>query len=205
MHKLYFDGAASPNPGQMGLGVSVQDNTDIEIAFGSKPAGFGTNNEAEYKALIWGLEESLHLGIDSICAFGDSQLIVNQVSGKWEAGEKLISLKHYAVELAGQFKEFDIRWVKRANNHRADELSKRGLTLREKEFTSKFKAPNAGYTEPLFLMRLAGKKVIFIESGAIVIIDLITKRCGCHEFRRTGQCKHMSALKTALGVRSCKV
>ena len=121
----WFDGSCNPNPGPMGIGVVIlsPDGDPIEL---SKKPGHGTNNIAEYMACIVAMETALERGATGMFLRGDSQLIVQQVSGVWRVNNQvLIQLHQRACELATQFKEFKISWVPREQNKRADALSTR--------------------------------------------------------------------------------
>ena len=90
-----------------------------------------TNNEAEYEALIYGLELLKHLGIRLLKVRSDSKLITEQVVGRFEAKE--LRMKAYfdrASALSRQFHSFSIEQVPQELNQRADELAK-GAALGE--------------------------------------------------------------------------
>jgi len=83
MFRAYSDGFCKPNPGTMGIGgvILEGDRTLVEICENHGP---GTNNLAEYLALIAMMKKSLELGINKISAFSDSELLVNQVNMKYK-------------------------------------------------------------------------------------------------------------------------
>ena len=134
MHFGFFDGATNGgNPGPIGVGFCIYDNSQ-ETIIGSGPGPFGTNNEAEYMSLIWLMETAADAGIRALCIYGDSQLIINQVTGKWTASEKFQAYIGRFHELKERFTEgFSISWIKREKNKRADQLSKHGISLNEKK------------------------------------------------------------------------
>lgn len=137
MYFAFFDGSTErANPGRIGVGFCIYHNK-VEVALGAGPEGFGTNNEAEYAALVWLLETAVDLGIKDIHVVGDSQLIINQVVGKWQVGQKFKKVVSRISELKSQFQNICFTWVDRKKNARADALSKRGLQLEEKNFLSK--------------------------------------------------------------------
>jgi len=84
-----------------------------------------TNNTAEYTALLTGLKSAIHLGIRNLHAHGDSQLVVNQVLGKWSCNAPhLRRLLQQVVDIVRRrFTYFDISHVRREDNWRADELA----------------------------------------------------------------------------------
>ena len=90
-----------------------------------------TNNEAEYEALIYGLELAKHLGVKLLKVRSDSKLIAEQVDGRFETNKS--RMKAYydkASALSCQFWSFSIEQVPRELNQRADEFAK-GATLGE--------------------------------------------------------------------------
>lgn len=124
-----FDGASRGNPGPAGIGYRVlPDGDGVE---GHDYIGEATNNEAEYEALIQGLESTLEKGYTDVIAEGDSQLVVRQVRGQYNVGaENLVPLYEQARELVEQFDRFEIRHVKRAKNEGADDLANEALDER---------------------------------------------------------------------------
>jgi ribonuclease HI len=78
----WFDGAADPNPGEASIGGLLvgPDGERVEI---SARVGHGTNNFAEYCALIAVLKTAVERRVTNIVVHGDSQLVVNQVNGEW--------------------------------------------------------------------------------------------------------------------------
>jgi ribonuclease HI len=78
---LYTDGASRGNPGHSSGGVLIVDGSGKTIFEGGTYFGVGTNNEAEYKALLAGLEKAASLGADEIICHMDSELVVKQLSG----------------------------------------------------------------------------------------------------------------------------
>lgn len=128
--KCFFDGSANPNPGQIGLGVVFYDQEGVEVLSASANAGVGTNNSAEYKALIWAMELALKEGFIDVHYFCDSQLVTNQVMGRWEVNNADLKAHHIEVQrLLCQFNWCKVEWLERRFNARADQLSKEGATL----------------------------------------------------------------------------
>lgn len=140
MYLLQFDGAADPNPGKasgayvlFGPPVVEKDwlvRNVIEEGFTYIP--HATNNEAEYKGLILGLEKALEHKVEAIKIEGDSMLVVNQVQGLWRVKEpRLVKLHASAVKLLQQFKQKTITHIPRERNEDADRLSKEGLQAKQ--------------------------------------------------------------------------
>jgi ribonuclease HI len=87
------------------------------------------NNVAEYEALVHGLKLAKEIGIRRILCFGDSDLVVHQVSGDWDAN--MASYRFYVQQLCGFFEGCEFHHVPRANNDEADRLSKIGSTKQD--------------------------------------------------------------------------
>ena len=120
---VYTDGACRGNPGPMAIGASIQDDTGKELATVSNLIGDGTNNIAEYRAVIAGLEKAKSLGAREIELRIDSKLVVEQLNGRYKVKNERLKLLHaQALELLSQFK-FTVVHVPREENQRADELA----------------------------------------------------------------------------------
>jgi ribonuclease HI len=119
---IHFDGGARPsNPGPAAIGYTVEAEDWSDE--GSVHLGKATNNEAEYRALIRGLEVASKKGCTEVEARGDSQLIVRQVTGDWQTKEpRLRELRDRVRELAEEFEQFEIRHIPREENWEADAL-----------------------------------------------------------------------------------
>ncbi len=125
-YELYTDGASKGNPGDAGIGFVIKkDNFPIEEV--SKYIGKTTNNVAEYTAFIEGLKRLQKLGIDEVCVFSDSELMVKQVNGIYSVkNEQLKKLYLEAKNLIKNFKKFKLTHIPREKNTEADRLSKQG-------------------------------------------------------------------------------
>jgi ribonuclease HI/probable phosphoglycerate mutase len=122
---LYCDGASFGNPGPSGIGVVLEIGD--EVVEHSEDIGWGTNNEAEYRALITGLRMALDRGVDVLHVRADSQLIVRQVTGEYKIKKKeLQRLALQARSLVERFASVKFEHVLRDLNERADALSKAG-------------------------------------------------------------------------------
>ena len=125
---IHFDGGARPsNPGPAAIGYTIE--AEDWSGEGSEPLGKATNNEAEYHALIRGLEAASEKGCATVEVRGDSQLIVNQVTGEWDTNEQhLRELRDRAQEVADEFEQFEIQHIPREENREADELVDRAFS-----------------------------------------------------------------------------
>lgn len=125
---LFADGGARGNPGPAGIGVVLKDSRGKVLGEIAEPIGTATNNIAEYKALIAGLELALESGVSELDVCVDSKLVMQQVQGNWKIrNERLRALAARAQGLSSKFESFSIRHVPRAENERADELANIGM------------------------------------------------------------------------------
>ena len=127
-YKLFFDGCSKGNPGLAGAGAVIyKNNQEIwaeSIFVGEKK----TNNYAEYSGLILGLIKAIELNIHSLIVIGDSQLIINHMTGKYQCkSSNLLSLYETAKNLEKKIDKIEYKHVLRNLNKRADELSNLGL------------------------------------------------------------------------------
>ncbi|QDZ19678.1 ribonuclease H-like protein [Chloropicon primus] len=124
-HVIQFDGGARGNPGIAGAGVVLfSPEGDIvekkSLFLGERV----TNNQAEYQALIMGLQLGLDLGHTKLEVEGDSELVINQVVGNYEVNnKKLKALMKKVVEVLEQMEDIVIRHIPRDQNKIADELA----------------------------------------------------------------------------------
>lgn len=133
---LHFDGSCEPeNPGgNMGFGfILKQGSLPLHSEHGFKPASpANSNNVAEYMALNAGLQWLLNEGFanDEIEVFGDSTLVINQMSKAWRAkGGMYFSEYQRAVKLRDQFTKISFQWIRRDQNKEADQLSRSDASL----------------------------------------------------------------------------
>lgn len=125
---LHTDGGARGNPGPAGIGVVLADEHGDVIADIARGIGATTNNVAEYRALIAGLELALERGIAELDVYLDSKLVVSQVLGEWKIkDERLRALAAKAQILMGKFDAITIQHVRREQNAAADALANQGM------------------------------------------------------------------------------
>ena len=121
---MYTDGASKGNPGPASIGVLIQDAEGITLAEVSERIGTATNNEAEYIALIRGLEEAKLLGIDRLRWRTDSELAHRQWTGQYKVrSPRLQGLYAKAKLLASEFEAVVPEHVHREGNSNADSLA----------------------------------------------------------------------------------
>ena len=131
-YSLFIDGAAEFDedlkPNNAGIGGLINKGDELVYSF-SENIGIRTNNEAEYSALIKGIKACLDYKIYHINIFSDSELVVNQVNGKYKLKDpKMIKLHAEVAKLCSELESWTISHVPREQNEEADHLSKIGLT-----------------------------------------------------------------------------
>lgn len=123
------DGGARGNPGPAGYGAVVWSPDRGTVLAESKAAiGRATNNVAEYRGLIAGLEAAAEVGATDVDVFMDSKLLVEQMSGRWRVKHPdLTPLHRRAGELARTFQRITYTWIPRADNSHADRLANEAM------------------------------------------------------------------------------
>jgi len=120
---VHVDGGARGNPGPAAIGVVVSEPDGTVIDELGEQIGVATNNVAEYKALIRGLERARALGADEIEIVNDSELVARQLTGAYKVKHPAMKPLYLdAIEALRGFGAWRIRSVPRAQNARADEL-----------------------------------------------------------------------------------
>jgi broad specificity phosphatase PhoE/ribonuclease HI len=123
------DGGSRGNPGPAGYG-SVVFSADRSTVLGERKEAIGlaTNNVAEYRGLIAGLEEAERVGATEVAVAMDSKLVVEQMSGRWKVKHPdLIELNGQARAIASKFQRVTYAWIPRARNAHADRLANEAM------------------------------------------------------------------------------
>jgi probable phosphoglycerate mutase len=124
---VHCDGGARGNPGPAGIGAVVTDpsaSPPAVVATVSESIGTATNNVAEYRALIAGVDAARRLGAREVEVRADSKLVVEQLAGRWRVKQAHLRPLHaQALELLGAFDRFELRHVPREQNADADALA----------------------------------------------------------------------------------
>ncbi len=126
--KLSTDGGARGNPGPAAYGyvLETEDGTVLEAR--GEAIGIATNNVAEYRALIAGLEKAAELGVDELEVVSDSELVVKQMRGEYRVkNEALRELSLDAAALARRVGKVRYTAVRREHNELADRLVNEAL------------------------------------------------------------------------------
>ena len=128
---LFIDGASKGNPGAAGIGVLLTDPDGVMVAEIGEGIGQTTNNVAEYKALIRGLEEARARGAKRVTVHTDSQLMARQMEGRYKINAPhLRALQAEAQALCRLFSGgVTLTHILREGNARADQLANQGARL----------------------------------------------------------------------------
>jgi ribonuclease HI len=121
---LYFDGCSKGNPGKAGIGAVIYAEDEEVWADCSYIGDKVTNNQAEYNALILGLNKAIQMNITTLLVRGDSLLVIKQLCGSYKVKSmELLLLYNKVNELTKQFNNIKFEHVYREYNKRADKLS----------------------------------------------------------------------------------
>jgi ribonuclease HI len=125
---LHVDGGARGNPGPAAIGVVISEPGGEVLEEVGETIGVATNNVAEYRGLLRGLERAAALGASGVEVINDSELIAKQVNGLYKVKHPVMAELHAQARtaLAG-FDRWSIRSVPRAQNAAADALVNRAL------------------------------------------------------------------------------
>jgi ribonuclease HI len=120
---VHVDGGARGNPGPAAIGVVITAPEGEVLDEIAERIGVASNNVAEYRALLRGLERAAALGASEVEVVNDSELVAKQLNGAYKV--KHPSMKPLFLEAIGALKQFQhwkIRSVPRAQNAHADAL-----------------------------------------------------------------------------------
>ncbi len=132
--RIFTDGASRGNPGEAGIGVLIEDSSGNRLREIRRYLGKATNNQAEYTALLIGLQVCREMGAEDISVFADSELLVKQMKGEYKVKHPLLlPLYTEAKKLTSGLKKFRITHIPRAKNAHADALANEAI---DKKITS---------------------------------------------------------------------
>ena len=121
--RLSTDGGARGNPGPAAFGYVLEAPDGAVLAAHGERIGVATNNVAEYRALIAGLEKAVDLGVDELEVVSDSELLVKQMTGEYRVkNAALQDLSLEATRLARRIRAVSYTAVRREHNELADRL-----------------------------------------------------------------------------------
>ncbi len=125
---VHVDGGARGNPGPAAVAAVLADPDGAVLEERSETIGRATNNVAEYRALLLGIERGRALGAKELELVGDSELIVKQVRGEYRVKDATLrQLRARVVAALADFDRWSIRNVPREENEHADRLVNEAL------------------------------------------------------------------------------
>lgn len=129
--KLFADGGSRGNPGPSASGFVIYNMGNNVVKKEGIYVGVTTNNQAEYKALIFGLQAAIELGVKDLEVYMDSLLVINQVQGIWKINNLELKPLHAEIlELVKNFDKIKLSHVPRALNKDADAMVNECLDAR---------------------------------------------------------------------------
>jgi probable phosphoglycerate mutase len=130
--RLFTDGGARGNPRPAALGYVLEAEDGTVLAAHGEAIGVATNNVAEYRALVAGLERAAELKVGEVEVVSDSELLVKQMTGEYRVkNEALRELSLEAARLARQVGKVRYTAVRREQNELADRLVNEALDAAE--------------------------------------------------------------------------
>jgi ribonuclease HI len=125
---VHVDGGARGNPGPAAIGVVVSAPDGAVLDEFAERIGVATNNVAEYRALLRGLERAASLGAREVELINDSELVARQLTGVYKVKHPAMKpLYEEAMTALRGFDTWKIRSVPRAQNAHADQLVNEAL------------------------------------------------------------------------------
>lgn len=189
------DGSCIPNPGKMAIGVVIYQDGQL-LKKVNEIIGNGTNNIAEYQAVIRGLEEIKNTPASVIEFYCDSQLVIKQLNKQYRVKNKKII--HLYKEIQELLKEIQVPvffiWNRREENQLADHLARKLLIQEEQNKRAlASKDLTVSQKENLFLIKSSKSKKTYH-------VDLRIPECDCYDFQKNCrkwnlECKHIVAAR----------
>ena len=126
--RLSTDGGARGNPGPAAFAYVLEAEDGTVLAAHGEAIGVATNNVAEYRGLVAGLQKAAELGVDDLDVVSDSELLVKQMRGEYRVkNEALRELSIEAARLARRIGKVSYTAVRREHNELADRLVNEAL------------------------------------------------------------------------------
>jgi ribonuclease HI len=121
-YELFTDGGARGNPGPAAIGVVIKKDGEVFYEHGAY-IGKDTNNVAEYRAILKGLESAKEKGITELACYLDSELVVKQLKGEYKVKQSHLKLLWTQVKtIENTFNKVTYSHVRREMNTHADML-----------------------------------------------------------------------------------
>ena len=142
--EAYIDGGSRGNPGEAGIGVHF-----VGVVRIAEYVGTGTNNFAEYSALLAALRFAVFSRCDELQIYADSELVVKQINGEYQVKNEGIRLLYdCAVRWISMIPRFSISHVRREQNKEADKLANLAMDKRRNSVVWDVTAASADSINP---------------------------------------------------------
>ncbi|MHC4131029.1 MAG: phosphoribosylglycinamide formyltransferase [Planctomycetota bacterium] len=129
---IYTDGGSRGNPGPSAAAFTLTDARGKQITAKAFFLGENTNNVAEYTAVLKALEHAKQYNRQRISIFSDSELLVQQLNGKYKVkSENILPLFEQVQAMLLEFDSYEIKHITRDKNTKADELVNQALNLKK--------------------------------------------------------------------------
>jgi ribonuclease HI len=139
---VHCDGAARGNPGPAGIGAVVRGPRNRVLARVSEGIGVATNNVAEYRAVVAGLQCAAEAGATHVLLRSDSKLLIEQLAGRFRVKNPTLVRLHGEVRaILGRFEDVQFEHIPRELNRDADKLANAGVD-------AWLAGPGRGYRRP---------------------------------------------------------
>jgi ribonuclease HI len=126
--RLFTDGGSRGNPGPAAYGYVIEAEDGSVLASRGEAIGVATNNVAEYRALLAGLETAAEMGVNDLEVVSDSELLVKQMRGEYKVKNvALRALWEEAQSLSRRLGSVSYKAVRREQNELADRLVNEAL------------------------------------------------------------------------------
>jgi formyltetrahydrofolate-dependent phosphoribosylglycinamide formyltransferase len=160
----HIDGGSRGNPGPAAAAFVLTDPRGKQLQARAFFLGEATNNFAEYTAIHKALEAARSFGAGQITVYSDSELLVRQINGQYKVkSEQIRPLFAQAIEMLGEFENWQVRHIFREDNKKADELVNRALDGKK---DVEMKIDKAKKAKPV---RLG----VLISGGGTTLINLV--------------------------------
>jgi len=133
-YELFTDGGARGNPGPGAVGIVLKKGGEVIFSRGKYLGDNLTNNQAEYRAILGGLQVATKMGIQEVKCNLDSELVVKQLKGEYKVkNEDLRELFAKVKKIEEDFKKISYHHIPREKNKLADEMVNEALDKEAKK------------------------------------------------------------------------
>jgi len=171
----YIDGGSRGNPGPAAAGFTLTDSAGTQLQAKAFFLGQATNNVAEYTSLVKALEAAKQIGAEQLTVFSDSELLVRQINGQYKVkSEQIRPFFRQAVNLLGEFENWQVRHIPRGKNEQADKLVNQALNLeRDIEAKPATAEPQSSIINNQSSIKRPIRLGVLISGGGTTLINIL--------------------------------